>query len=303
MAKLTKHAETLEKLQSMVRKQAEAQDAIVGKANADTKAVSMADSTETTDKNGVGADKVEQTYEQKPSTNESRPIKSASAVESLGNDILTGINKLVKESEAQTSVVGKPNADTKAVSMPDSTETVDQNAVKPETVKQDYEQKPSTNESRPIKSAEESIEVMRKKLAAYDLGVAIAKQLSAGPTKQASAVDHQAELLKEAGRKDFDMLIAQAEAELVEHQKQAAAKQNDTQLAKQAEQAGAQAFDNLYKEAALATVAQENEALKAKLASYAQAEQAANEQTKTASLVEQVASRVVAQLKSEVAAK
>jgi uncharacterized membrane protein len=200
-----------------------------------------------------------------------------------------------KQAEAQDSIVGKPNADGKADSLPDSTETVDKNAVKPETVRQDYDQKPSDDKNKPVSKAAEDIETMRKKLAAYDLGVAIAKQLGA-QTKVAASND-QTTLLKEAGRRDFDLLIAQAEAELKEVEKQASTQEIEKQAAYNAEAAGAQAFDAMYKEAALAAIAEENEALKSKLAEFNKTEQEKTEKEKTASLVDAVAAEVVKQLK------
>jgi hypothetical protein len=110
--------------------------------------------------------------------------------------------------------------------------------------------------------------------------------------------------MKEAGRRDLDMLIAQAAQEL-ETEKVA-----DTE--KQAEAAGAAYFEEIVKQAALEEAAQENEALKAKVAELsqfaesvlskeAQEKQAAESVEFQTKLAESVANIVLERLKTEAA--
>ena len=270
MAKLTKKAEIISKLHELVEKEAElAQTNISGEPGKDTKVTSISEDTETTDQNNVGPDKLngEQGYEQKPSSDPSEPVaaaKSASEIDKLASDILGAIQS--KMAEAQTNISGEPGKDTKVTSISEGTEKTDQNAVGPDKLngEQGYEQKPSSDPSEPVATA---------KTASYDLGLAFCDALF----KRAAAIEamqkqaSEAELLKEAGRRDFDTIIAQAAAEL-----------EASQLSdKQAEALGAQEFDNLYKQAQFEAVLEQNQLLQQKLASFeALHKQAADEQAR-----------------------
>jgi len=129
MAKLTKHAEVLNQLHSMVKKQAEeAQKNISGAPGGDVKSVSVGDEHENHDKNSVKPENVPQGYSQKPSEDSSEPLAKAKTANDLGAEIL---NIIRKQAEAQDTVSGKPG-DVKSESVGDDQEKVDKNAVKPE---------------------------------------------------------------------------------------------------------------------------------------------------------------------------
>ncbi len=286
MARLTKKAEILEKLHSLVEKEAAlAQTDVSGKPGVDTDFQSVSDSTETTDKNSVGPDKLndKQKYEQKPATDESVPVASPKQAEAtmdidkLASDILAQIQeKLTNKSAAlaQTNISGKPGVDTDIQSVSDATEHTDKNSVGPEKLndKQKFEQKPSTDESAPLKSpkkAEEEDEAT--KTASYKLGASFCEALikRANDIKAAEQKTQQAEFMKQAGRRDFEVLIAQAAEEI-----KIATAQNEANE-KQAEEAGARAFDELYKQAQYDAAVEENNYLKAKIAEYAAIEKEA----------------------------
>jgi hypothetical protein len=298
MAKLTKHAEVLKQLHTMVKKQAsEAQKNISGTPG-EVKSVSVGDEHESHDKNSVGPENVPQGYHQKPSDDPSEPLAKAKTASDLGTEILDIIRK---QAEAQDSATGKPG-DVKSESVGDDQENVDKNAVKPENNKQNYEQKASTDSSKPLASAKKAeVEDLAAKVASYDLG----RQFAAAIMKQASETFdvNEFEMLKQAGRRDCDAMIAQAAEAL---------QTNDSQE-KQAEEAGAAYFDEVIKQAALAEALQENEELQAKVAQYeefikqaqeAQAAQMSAEQAQAqqVKLAEAVADIVLNKLKSEVVA-
>lgn len=301
MAKLTKHAEVLNQLHTMVKKQAaEAQKNISGTPGGDVKSVSVSDEHETTNKNSVGPENVAQGYHQKPSEDSAEPLTGAKTAQQLGTEILDIIRK---QAEAQDSVTGKPG-DVKSESVGDDQEKVDKNAVKPENNKQDYEQKASTDDSKPLASAKKAqAEELASKVASYDLG----RQFCAALLKSASEQQavQEVEMMKQAGRRDFDNMIAQAAENLDRKEKQAQL------LRKQAEQQGAAHFDALLKQAALEQANEENKQLAAKVAEYeayikeaqaeymahASAQQMQEQQEKLAAAVADV---VLNKLKSEV---
>ncbi len=110
-------------------------------------------------------------------------------------------------------------------------------------------------------------------------------------------------MCKEAGRRDFDTLVAQAAAELEQQQAQ------EVENEKQAEYQGAAAFDELFKVAQYEAVVEENNALRAKLAQVAEQERIVKEaQDKAAKIQheaefsEKVANIIMERLKSEAAA-
>lgn len=304
MAKLQKHAQVISDLHDLVMKRAEAADKVTGKPGADTKIEALSDDTETTSKNDVGPEKLndKQDFKQKPSDDKSEPSVATKSAEDLAQDLLDTVKaKLAEDAQtekkalAQTGIGGVPGKELDAESLPDSTETTNKNDVGPEKLndEQGYKQKPATHKSEPSKAQKtaEEIQEIAAKIASFELGAQFAQQfLSQAPQqKQASAVTP--EMLKEAGRHDFDAMIAQAAAEL------------ETQQAweKQAEDAGAAAFDELLKEAQIAMIIEENTALKTKLAEYeqyAQAQQAEVEKTAAAQREEMFAAKV-----AELAAK
>jgi hypothetical protein len=297
MAKLTKHAQVLDQLHTMVKKQAaEAQKNISGTPGGDVKAVSVGDEHEAHNKNSIGPENVPQGYHQKPSDDPSEPLAGSKSASDLGAEILDIIRK---QAEAQDSVSGKPG-DVKSESVGDDQENVDKNAVKPENNKQKVEQKGSSDSSKPLASAKKAeVEELAAKVASYELG----RQFCAALLKSASDQyeTNEVAMMKQAGRRDFDVLISQA-AENLENTKRAE---------KQAAYAGAAHFDEILKQAALNEVAAENRQLAAKVAQYesfikqAQAEysqevaqvNAYHQQTK---LAESVADIVLSKLKSEV---
>lgn len=279
MAKLQKHAQILDQLHSMVKKQAEeAQKNISGAPGADVKAVSVGDEHESYNKNSIGPDNVPQGYHQKPSDDSSEPLAKAKTANDLGTEIL---NIIRKQADAQDSASGQPG-DVVSESVGDDKEKTNKNAVKPENNKQNYGQKGSSDSSEPLASAKKAeVEALAAKVASYDLG----RQFCAALLKAASEDSYtEADLMKEAGRRDFDMLISQAAEELEydeEYEKQAAEEAgaadfdeilkqaaDESELEKAAEEAGAEYFDEILKQAAFQEVAEENAALAEKVAQY-----------------------------------
>ena len=293
MAKLQKHAQILDQLHSMVKKQAEeAQKNISGAPGADVKAVSVGDEHESYNKNSIGPDNVPQGYHQKPSDDSSEPLAKAKTANDLGAEIL---NIIRKQADAQDSASGQPG-DVVSESVGDDKEKTNKNAVKPENNKQNYGQKGSSDSSEPLASAKKAeVEALAAKVASYDLG----RQFCAALLKAASEDSYtEADLMKEAGRRDFDMLISQAAEELEydeeyekqaaeeleydeEYEKQAAEEAgaadfdeilkqaaDESELEKAAEEAGAEYFDEILKQAAFQEVAEENAALAEKVAQY-----------------------------------
>lgn len=301
MAKLTKHAEVLNQLHTMVKKQAEeAQKNISGAPGGDVKSVSVGDEHEGHNKNSIGPENQAQGYHQKPSEDPAEPLAKAKTASDLGTEILDIIRK---QAEAQTGVTGKPG-DVKSESVGDDQEKVDKNAVKPENNKQDYSQKASTDGSKPLANAKKAeVEELATKVASYELG----RQFCAALLKSAGDrfETNETQLMKEAGRRDFDQLIAQA-AENLESSKVA-----EHRAVKQAELAGATHFDEMLKQAAYQETLQQNQALAAKVAEYeafikeaqdeysAQANAYAQQEQQT-KLAESVAAVVLNRLKSEV---
>lgn len=306
MAKITKKAEILEHLNKLITKEAEmAQTNISGKPGEDTEISSVSDETESTDKSNVGPEGLndKQKHEQKDSTDKSEPAaaaKTASNIDKLANEILNTISNKLAEN-AQTNISGTPLADTKATAVSESTESTNKNEVGPEKLngKQQYDQKPSSDDCAPAKQAEE----LAVKLASYEMGRNYCDQL----LKQAAEEQQAFELMKEAGRRDFDTLIAQAAAELEQQEKTAALQkqaeaEQQYELAKQAELQGAYAFDELYKQAQYDAVVEQNQQLTEKLAAY-EAYVAQQQQKQAAAIEEQkfhkMANLVFEKLKNE----
>lgn len=304
MAKITKQAEIINTLHSMISKEAAlAQTDVSGKPGIDTKVTSISDSTETTDKNSVGPEKLndKQNYEQKPSTDGSEPVaKTASDIDKMASDILGAIQE--KLATAQTNISGKPGKDTKITSVSDSTETTDKNSVGPEKLndEQEYEQKPSTDSSEPVKT-KKAEDAQAVKTASYNLGASFCEALvkRASEIKQAEEKTQRLEMMKQAGRRDFEVLIANA-AEQIK-----IAQQQEAQMLKQAADLGAAEFEALFKQAQFEAMQEEVKELRAKLAEYSAIEKEAEARFQAQREEEaqvKLASLITAAIKSELAA-
>ena len=227
--KLTKHAQVLTDLKNLMKKEAE--NAATGVPGADTNYTSVSDSTEKVNKNEKGhPEKNPQDVSQKPSTDSSDPTKAGKPVElleaekkgaelfdevytqektatALGHELLAAIQKIAQ------SATGVPGADTNYTSVSDSTEKVNKNEKgHPEKNPQDVSQKPSTDSSDPTKAGKQANVSQEDidKLASFEWGRSVAFEL----LKQAA--DQELTVYKEAGRRDFETLIAQAAQELEE---------------------------------------------------------------------------------------
>lgn len=274
MARITKKAQILEHLHTIVEKEAAlAQTNIPGVPGQDTNFTSVSDETETTDKNGVGPEKLndQQGYEQHPSSDSSEPVavaKSASELEKMADQILGFIQ--TKMGQAQTSISGKPGADTNITSVSDSTENTNKNDVGPEKLndEQGYDQNKSKDSSEPSK-AKSAEELQKDKVASYNLGVALCDAImkKASEIQQHQAVYTRQELLKEAGRRDLDVII--------NHAAQNLAPQPSFEQEKYAEEQGAAAFDALLKQAEYEALVEERQLLAAKVAHYEELEKQA----------------------------
>lgn len=277
----------------------------------------------------------EQGYKQEMANDESEPAKGAigphtssrqstssqvynKSAEELAEEILATIKN--KSAEASKGTVpskagdgrgsGEVGKDTGITAISDKHDTINKNDIGPENLndEQGYEQHKATDPSEPAKAkvgphssagqkSAEEVEKMAAKIASFELGKQFAETLIK-QAAQSSTVSNSntANLLKEAGRRDFDLLIAQAQQELETN--------NNSELQeKQAEEAGAYAFDEMFKQAQLAATAEENAALKAKLAELENKQQAElskeAEEQKEAKLVTKVAQAVIEALKSE----
>ena len=175
----------------------------------------------------------------------------------LGQQLLDTINEMNKQATAGTAS-GKPGADTHYASVGSEHDKVDKNKQgKPENNPQEFKQEkgkaaPITNSAKHAEEAELELD----KEASFQLGRNFARAFLASKTAESN-------IYKEAGRRDFEALIAQASSELETEsktkvaapvavaapvQKQAEAQTEDLQV-KQAEEAGAQAFYALLKQA------------------------------------------------------
>jgi hypothetical protein len=260
MQKISSHAAALQHLTKVAmatyeKQAAQAQTDIKGQPNTDVKSESVSDKLETTDQNAVGADKQndKQEYKQEPSKADNEPLKGAksASVKELGNDVL---NTLKTAALAQTDIKSEPGKDVKSESVSDKLETTDQNAVGADKNKpQEYGQKPSGAENEPIKGAK-TAEVIAEKVASFQLG----REFAAALMKQSvfSPVSDD-NLLKEAGSRDMEILIDEAERNIV------------PQVDKQAEADGIRYFEEVVKKAdAESALARENAELKEKVASF-----------------------------------
>jgi len=172
----------------------------------------------------------------------------------LGEELLKAINELKKEGTAGTAT-GKPGADTHYTSVSKEHEHVDKNKEgHPEHNPQEFKQEPAKDKPNPTKKTAEELDLDKE--ASFELGRQFARAFLSTKTAEDN-------VYKEAGRRDFEALIAEAAAELEQEQpqvrptvqtKQAAVinedtTNEDTTQVKEAEEAGAQAFYALMKQA------------------------------------------------------
>ena len=321
--KITKKAEWMTQLRSMVTKEATAGTA-TGKPGADTHYTSVSKETEHVDKNKEGhPEHNPQEFKQEPANDKSDPSKThsgeakeaavkpnmpstdvkvepkkedatneveqfkakkaedaipvtatSSELAKLGSQLLAAIESIKtaeasKQSNAGTAT-GKPGADTHYTSVSKDTEHVDKNKEgHPEHNPQEFKQEPAKDKSDPSKThksdkkAEAQTQEELDKQASFELGRQFCREFL--QTKVAS----QNEIYKQAGRRDFEALIAQAAAELeqedvrqsqVAKTKVAAVVDDSAALEKQAEEAGAAAFQDMLKQAQVAHQAEQVQA-------------------------------------------
>ena len=173
----------------------------------------------------------------------------------LGQQLLDAINQMSKEGTASDGkATSHPGGDTKVESVSKKTEKTDKNKVGPEhNEPQKFEQKPNTEESNPTKAhkkaGSDAADEELDKEASYELGRQFARTFLASKTAADTTI------YKEAGRRDFETLIATAAAELEQEEVKkgknvkVAEAQDETEQIKLAEEAGAQAFYQLMKQA------------------------------------------------------
>jgi len=185
----------------------------------------------------------------------------------LGAQLLATIESMNKEASSVANntgagkISGTPGGDTHPEKVSDKTEHVNKNEHgHPEKNPQDFHQKPGEDPTKHKKTAEEAEEA--EKQASFELGRQFARSFLI--SKKAS----ESSMYKEAGRRDFESLIASASAELekeskvanvveakpvaaktVVNEKKAADETAELVQIKQAEEAGAAAFQELYKQA------------------------------------------------------
>lgn len=290
MTKTAKNKEILGQLYDLVVKQASApKPTATGVPGKEPAFEAVSEKHDHVDQNAVKPETLKpQQHEQKPSTDSAKPTggkkaedstpeadaaavtppekqaEAAPSVEKLGADILALVQKFASNPVA----TGIPSHDPKWSAVSDKHDTVDQNAVKPENLgPQSHSQKPAKDPSVPVAHAKAASDVDADKVASYELGKLWAEMVIK------KAQDEQLAQVKEAGRRDFEILISNAAAQM----KQAAQKQVKTasvnqvqEVEKRAEAEGAAAFHALHKQAqveqAINQIVQENRMLAAKLA-------------------------------------
>ena len=227
-------------------------------------------------------------HEVKKIASEGSPNEKLAA---LGNQLLSVINDMNKQATAGTAT-GVPGADTHYESVSKETDHVDKNKEgHPENNPQEFKQEKAKKDPTKPHEAKTAEDLELDKYASFELGRSFARSFLANKT----AVDSN--IYKEAGRRDFETLIATASAELENEEKSKHKKKEmnalgvqetvckkaeveDEMQVKQAEEAGAQAFHALLKQAQdeeqanqvkLAFEQQINEALTAKVAAETKA--------------------------------
>lgn len=219
----------------------------------DTNFQSVDGKHENHDKNSIGADKhAPQNHEQHKQNDPSTPVKAASDVEKLGTELMQFLEKFAKGGSAPTAT-GVPGKDTNFQSVSSEHDKENKNNVGADKLApQHHEQHKQTDPSTPVKSAEE-----QQKIASEALGRALVQTI----LKQAA--DSELQLLKEAGRRDFEMLVATA-AEGLAGKSSKQVKTASVNIEKQAEEDGAAYFQQLKKQAEFEQFIQEVRGLEAK---------------------------------------
>lgn len=272
MAKLQeKHAAVLEHLHKLVSKEAAtpatetekvANPTASGVPGADTNYQSISDKHEQHDKNSIGADKLTpQAEQQHAATEPSAPVakaadeKSAETEKSateIGKEVLAMIEQY-KEAAAKgkPAATGVPTADTNVQAVSDKAENHNKNEIGADKLTpQNHEQHASTEPSKPAATAKKADVVNSEdvnKVASFEFGRTLAEMFIK------SAHENEVAMLKEAGRRDFELMIAQAAAELEKEQTGNEKTASNQSMSKEAaeEAAGAQAFHDLMKQAQL----------------------------------------------------
>jgi len=255
--------EELRQMALQSTKEASVQDTATGVPGHDTHIASVGDKHDKVDKNKVTPLSLPQHYEQKASTDANAPVKKASSVEQLGTELLAVINKAAESAPVATEKDMNP---TNAVSTPDA--PVAKNEVKPEALKQEVKQEVSSDANAPTKTSpaassepkkeETKTAAEQEKIAAYR---ALGQELAAGllqslsGQQEKSAADKQAAVEKEAGRRDFEMIVTAAADELF---KEKIASEIAGVEQKYAAELGKVAADLTIKEAQIAALTEEN---------------------------------------------
>jgi len=311
--KLKKNANTLNQLYDIVTKQAEAQQSIVGTPNADLKAKSPDTDADHIDKNKVKPENNTNEFKQEPSKEEAGKVVSAGGVKAASNfeKLSTELLDLLKKADAQESVKGEVKDDLKPSSPEDSTDHIDKNKVVPEDNTNKMVQEKSKEEAGKVVSAEgaktaEELSKMASKIATYNIGINLVRDLIKESGYLSGPTNDERSLMKEAGSRDFELLINEAASALRKESSTAPTPEKKTeevtkvasapdvelekQAAEQYEAAGAAMFRDLHKEASILAVAEENKelstkvaALEAYLTKQAEAEEAKEKLAKEAS--------------------
>lgn len=293
LQKISEQKDILNTLRELVIKEAN-NPVATGKPGADTKVQAIDPKHENHDKNQIGADKNgPQAHEQHKATDPSTPVQKTSeeaveeapaekkSVEKLAEEILAHIQKTAEKPKA----TGKPGADTKYQAVSAEAEKHNKNEIGADkNAPQSFEQHKATDPSAPLKKAELSDEDLEK-LSSYVLGQKIAEM------NFKMAHERDLGMAKLSGRRAFEEMITQAAAELETTQTKTA--NDNSMLEKQAEEAGANYFNELMKQAqaeyAVNQLVAQNQAL------AKQAQDLAQE----VAYVKQAASQVIAEKQAE----
>jgi len=280
LQKISEQKDILNTLRELVIKEAN-NPVATGKPGADTKVQAIDPKHENHDKNQIGADKNgPQAHEQHKATDPSTPVQKTS-VEKLAEEILAHIQKTAEKPKA----TGKPGADTKYQAVSAEAEKHNKNEIGADkNAPQSFEQHKATDPSAPLKKAELSDEDLEK-ISSYVLGQKIAEM------NFKMAHERDLGMAKLSGRRAFEEMITQAAAELETTQTKTA--NDNSMLEKQAEEAGANYFNELMKQAqaeyAVNQLVAQNQAL------AKQAQDLAQE----VAYVKQAASQVIAEKQAE----
>lgn len=209
---------------------------------------------------GKPAEAVAAPNELKQKKAEEAPAPAAPATENLklaelGAQLIAAVEAATRQKTAEQAkaaegptATGKPGADTHFTSISDKHDKVNKNQEgHPEHNPQEFKQEKAKDPSDPTKKHATVNNEDIEKDASFELG----RQFTRAFLTQ-FVQEKQASVYKEAGRRDFETLIAQAAAELeqAEPEKQAQTMYDETYAQeKQAEEAGAQAFYTLLKQA------------------------------------------------------